>query len=141
MSQWFQHRIQTAPRGRGFHLITGEVVRSAPEIAKLSVGLLHVHILHTSAGLTINENASPDVMIDLGAYFDKAIPDGANYFRHQDEGPDDMSAHIKTSMVGSALSIPIADGQLVLGTWQGIVLCEFRDAPHARNLVVTVFGD
>jgi secondary thiamine-phosphate synthase enzyme len=140
LSNWFQHQLTLRPRGRGFHLITEDVIRAVPELSQISVGIFHLHILHTSAGLTINENASPDVMVDLGSYFDREVPDGAGYFRHDDEGPDDMAAHIKSSIVGSSLSIPISSGRLVLGTWQGIVLCEFRDAPHARKLVATVFG-
>jgi len=122
---------------RGFHLITREVERSLGELPEK--GLLHLFIRHTSAGLTINENASPDVLLDFETVFNKLVPENWNY-RHDEEGPDDMPAHIKASLVGSSVSIPIRNSRLDLGTWQGIYLCEFRDRGGKRKLTGTVIG-
>ncbi len=138
---WLQREVRLDPRPRGFHLITAEVERAVPEIERVGVGLAHVFIRHTSAALTLGENASPDVRRDFSAWFDRAVPDGADYFRHTLEGPDDMPAHIKASLLGSSLTIPVAGGRLALGTWQGIYLCEHRDSGGARTLTVTVAGD
>ena len=137
---WSQRTIQLKPKKRGFHLITDEVT-SQLEIESIKVGLLHLFVQHTSASLTLNENASPDVRHDFEAYFRRAVPDGADYFRHTLEGPDDMTAHIKASLLGFSLSIPIQDGRLMLGTWQGIYLCEHRERGSARKLVATISGE
>ena len=137
---WIQRQIDLPPRSRGFHLVTSEVVEAVPELARLAVGVVLVFIQHTSASLTLNENASPDVRRDFAAWFDRAVPDGAPYFAHTLEGPDDMPAHIKSSLTGSSLTIPVSGGRLALGTWQGIYLCEHRDGGGSRRLVVTAFG-
>ena len=138
---WVQRSLTLAPRERGFHLITGEVVGVVPEIDRMRVGILHVFIRHTSASLSLNENADPDVRVDFETWFNRAVPDGMPGFVHTLEGPDDMAAHIKASLLGPSLSIPIADGRPALGTWQGIYLCEHRDRGGERTLVVTAWGD
>ncbi len=138
---WFQREIVLAPRPRGFHLITGEVLDQAPEIARIAVGLAHLFIRHTSASLALNENADPDVRHDMEAYFDRAVPENAPYFRHTLEGPDDMPAHIKAVLLGSSLSLPVRQGRLHLGTWQGIYLCEHRNHGGPRRLVLTLHGE
>ena len=125
---------------RGFHVITREVLREVPELSEIQTGLAHVFIMHTSASLTLNENASPDVLVDMEAYFNRAVPENAPYFLHTMEGPDDMPAHIKAAMLGNSLTIPISKGRLRLGTWQGIYLCEHRNHGGARRLVVTLQG-
>ena len=124
--------LELEPRSRGFHLITREVVGALPELGELAAGLLHVHILHTSASLTLNENASPDVRADFEAWFGRAVPEDAPYWRHTLEGPDDMPAHVKASLLGSSLT---------LGTWQGIYLGEHRDRGGPRSLVLTLWGE
>ncbi len=138
---WLQRETQLKRRARGFHLVTDEIVDAVPELARLRAGLAHVFIRHTSASLTLNENASPDVRRDFATWFDRAVPDGAPYWTHTLEGPDDMPAHVKASLLGPSLTLPIADGRLRLGTWQGVYLCEHRDAGGARSLVVTVWGE
>jgi secondary thiamine-phosphate synthase enzyme len=138
---WIQTEITLRPRPRGFHLVTDEVLAGAPQLSELRVGLAVVFIQHTSASLTLNENASPEVLHDFGAWFDRAVPDGADYFRHTLEGPDDMPAHIKASLTDASLVLPVRDGRLALGTWQGIYLCEHRDNGGARRLVLTAFGE
>jgi len=125
---------------RGFHLITAQVTRSVPELRQVRIGLLNVFIQHTSASLTINENADPDVRIDFETALNHLVPETLDYV-HTIEGTDDMPAHIKSSLMGCSLIIPIADGQLALGTWQGIYLCEHRDAATSRQLVLTLQGD
>jgi secondary thiamine-phosphate synthase enzyme len=137
---WIQRQIDLEPRPRGFHLVTSEIVAAVPELASIGVGVLLVFIQHTSASLALNENASPDVRRDFAAWFDRAVPDGAPYFRHTLEGPDDMPAHIKSALTGSSLTLPLRDGRPALGTWQGIYLCEHRDGGGSRRLVVTAFG-
>ena len=137
---WIQRQIDLRPRPRGFHLVTSEVLEAVPELARMSVGVVLVFIQHTSASLTLNENASPDVRRDFAAWFDRVVPDGAPYFAHTLEGPDDMPAHIKSALTGSSLTIPVSDGRLALGTWQGIYLCEHRDGGGSRRLVVTAVG-
>jgi secondary thiamine-phosphate synthase enzyme len=137
---WIQRQIDLEPRPRGFHLVTSEVVDALPELRSMEVGVLLVFIQHTSASLTLNENASPDVRRDFAAWFDRAVPDGAPYFSHTLEGPDDMPAHIKSALTGSSLTLPVRDGRPALGTWQGIYLCEHRDGGGSRRLVVTAFG-
>jgi len=121
--------------------VTDEVVDGVPELRRFSIGIAHVFIRHTSASLTLNENASSDVRRDFREWFDRAVPDGAPYWAHTLEGPDDMPAHIKSSLTGSSLSLPIADGRLALGTWQGIYLCEHRDSGGPRSLMVTAWGE
>jgi secondary thiamine-phosphate synthase enzyme len=138
---WTQTRIELRPRPRGFHLVTSEIVDGVPELRSMSVGIATVFMQHTSASLTLNENASPDVRSDFGAWFDRAVPDGADYFEHTLEGADDMPAHIKTTLTGSSLVLPVASGRLALGTWQGIYLCEHRNHGGPRRVLVTAFGD
>ena len=138
---WAQHEIRLEPRPRGFHLVTGEILRAVPELGDVNVGLLHVLIRHTSASLALNENASPDVRRDFETWFNRAVPEGAPYWTHTLEGDDDMPAHIKASLLGPSLTLPIARGRLALGTWQGIYLCEHRDRGGARSLVATVWGE
>lgn len=137
---WNQRTIRLASRSRGFHLITREVVAAAPELSSLKCGLMHVFIQHTSASLTINENADPDVRVDFETAMNNAVPENLPYI-HTLEGPDDMPAHVKASMMGSSVSIPITDGRLNVGTWQGIYLCEHRDRASGRTLVVTTQGE
>ena len=137
---WTQTRIELSPRPRGFHLVTSEIVDGVPELRAMSVGIAAVFMQHTSASLTLNENASPDVRRDFQTWFDRAVPDGAGYFEHTLEGPDDMPAHIKSTLTGSSLVLPVSDGRLALGTWQGIYLCEHRDHGGPRSVVVTAFG-
>jgi secondary thiamine-phosphate synthase enzyme len=138
---WAQHEIQLQAFPRGFHLITRDVEAGVPELERLAVGICHVFIRHTSASLTLNENASADVRRDFEAWFNQAVPDGAGYFRHTLEGDDDMPAHIKASLLGSSLTIPVSGGRLALGTWQGIYLCEHRDHGGPRRLTVTAWGE
>jgi secondary thiamine-phosphate synthase enzyme len=136
-----QKRIRLPEFSRGFHLVTGLIEAEIPEIAGIEVGLLHLFIQHTSASLTINENADPTVRQDFESHFERAVPENAPYYRHTAEGPDDMPAHIKASLMGSSVTIPISGGRLALGTWQGIYLCEHRDRGGRRSLVATVMGD
>ena len=138
---WHQTEVRLRPRPRGFHLVTDEILDAVPELRELRVGLAHLFLRHTSASLTINENASPDVRRDFAAWFDRAVPDGADYFEHTLEGDDDMPAHIKSSLTGVELTVPVANGRLALGTWQGVYLCEHRDSGGPRSLVVTLFGE
>jgi secondary thiamine-phosphate synthase enzyme len=137
---WIQKDVRLKSRPRGFHLVTDEVMAQIDGIDKIRVGLAHFFIQHTSASLTLNENADPDVREDFSSHFDRAVPDGAPYYRHTTEGPDDMSSHLKASILGSGVVVPIRDGRLHLGTWQGLYLCEHRDQGGARRLVVTVWG-
>jgi secondary thiamine-phosphate synthase enzyme len=137
---WFQFQIQLQPRRRGFHVITDEVIAALPELRQVRAGLLHVFIQHTSASLSINENADPDVPADLEASFNAIAPEDFPY-RHTCEGPDDMPAHVKASLLGSSLTIPVREGRLALGTWQGIYLCEHRDRASRRSLVLTLYGE
>lgn len=138
---WLQKEIQLKPRARGFHLISEELLRELPELNKFKIGMINVFILHTSASLTINENADPTVRQDFERFFNHAVPDDTPYFLHQDEGPEDMPAHLKSSLLGCNLNIPIANGMLRLGTWQGIYLCEHRDSGGSRSVVVTLQGE
>lgn len=140
MSSWTQRRITLEPRPRGFHLVTGEVLAELPEVGALAVGLLHLHVLHTSASLTLNENASPDVRRDFETWANAAVPEDFAW-THTSEGPDDMPAHVKASLMGPSLSLPVAGGRLALGTWQGIYLCEHRARGGPRSLVATLFGE
>jgi secondary thiamine-phosphate synthase enzyme len=138
---WHQTQIRLKPRSRGFHLITSELTAALPELARFKVGLAHVFIQHTSASLCVNENADPDVRADMERWFNRAIPDGADYFQHTAEGDDDMTAHLKSVVLGASVSVPIRDGRLALGTWQGIYLGEHRDQAGARTVVVTLCGE
>ena len=138
---WIQREITLRPRPRGFHLVTGEVESAVPELRELHVGLAHLFIRHTSASLTLNENASPDVRDDFETWFDTAVPEAAPYWTHTIEGPDDMPAHIKASVLGPSLSLPVRDGRFALGTWQGVYLCEHRERGGPRSVVVTLFGE
>ena len=134
-------QVTLEPRPRGFHLVTEEVTAGVPDLRRIGVGIALVFMQHTSASLTLNENASPDVRRDFAAWFDRAVPDGADYFQHTLEGPDDMPAHIKASLTGSSLVLPVRDGRLALGTWQGIYLCEHRHRGGSRKLLLTAFGE
>lgn len=138
---WIGRDLRLDPRPRGFHLVTLEVVAALPELADVRTGLLHVLIRHTSASLTLNENASPDVRADFESWFDRAVPEGAPYWRHTLEGPDDMPAHLKASLLGPSLTLPVRGGALALGTWQGIYLCEHRDSGGSRSLALTLWGE
>ena len=136
---WFQAPLVLPPKQRGFHLITDNVVSAIPEIADLSVGLLHVFIQHTSASLTLNENADPDVRLDMESLANHIVPEQFPYI-HTLEGPDDMPAHMKSSLMGSSVTIPVSQGRLALGTWQGIYFCEHRDRGGSRHLLLTLQG-
>ncbi|MFO0789191.1 MAG: secondary thiamine-phosphate synthase enzyme YjbQ [Pirellulales bacterium] len=140
MMSWSQQTLTLPAKSRGFHLITHEILAALPQLADVRVGLLHVFIQHTSASLTINENADPDVPADLESSFAAIAPEDFPY-RHTVEGPDDMPAHVKAAMLGSSVIIPIAAGQLCLGTWQGIYLCEHRRHGGRRRLVLTLWGE
>jgi len=137
---WYRKKIALPPRPRGCHLVTQDVVAALPELTKMRAGLLHVFIQHTSASLTINEGADPDVRRDLASSLDALAPEDFPHV-HTVEGPDDMPAHVKASLMGSSVSIPVGDGQLLLGTWQGIFLCEHRSRGGSRNLVLTLWGE
>ena len=138
---WAQREITLEPRPRGFHLVTREVVKALPELGALKVGLLHLLIVHTSASLALSENASPDVRRDFESWFDQAVPERTAYWTHTLEGPDDMPAHIKAALLGPSLTLPVSDGRLALGTWQGIYLCEHRNRGGARSVVATAWGE
>ncbi len=138
---WVQHEITLEARRRGFHLITNEVLSAIPEIRKVKLGLLHVHIKHTSASLTINENADPTVREDFETHFNILVPEDGKHYQHTFEGPDDMTSHIKSSILGSSVTIPITNGRFNLGTWQGIYLCEHRNYGGGRRLVLTLQGE
>ena len=138
---WLQREITLRPRPRGFHLVTREVVEALPELGGVRVGLCHLFIRHTSASLTINENASPDVRADFETWFNAAVPEDFRGWTHTLEGPDDMPAHVKAALLGPSLSLPVSAGRLALGTWQGVYLCEHRDHGGARSLLATVWGE
>ncbi|MGX1931051.1 secondary thiamine-phosphate synthase enzyme YjbQ [Flagellimonas sp. 2504JD4-2] len=139
--KFYQKELRLNSYNRGFHLITDTIVNAIPELEKIKIGTLQVFIKHTSAGLTINENADPTVRIDFESHFNQMVPENAPYFIHTYEGPDDMPAHIKASLLGSSVQIPITNGRLNLGIWQGIYLCEHRDNASGRKLVLTAFGN
>ncbi|HMV48092.1 MAG TPA: secondary thiamine-phosphate synthase enzyme YjbQ [Blastocatellia bacterium] len=138
--EWIQKEFSLKARPRGFHLITRDVLEQLPELREIETGILQLFIQHTSASLTINENADPDVRGDMERHFNTAVPENAPYYEHTLEGSDDMPAHIKASILGPSLSIPVGRGQLRLGTWQGIYLCEHRNHGGARRIVATLFG-
>ena len=137
---WHQKEITLKPRPRGFHLVTTEITGQLPELRQFQVGLVHLFIHHTSAALALNENADPDVRLDMESHFNHMIPENAPYYLHTAEGPDDMPAHLKAVLLGSSLTLPITNGRLNLGTWQGIYLCEHRNHAGPRRLVVTLCG-
>lgn len=139
MTLWFQYELGLPAQRRGFHLITAQVEAAASDLSRIKIGLLHCFVTHTSASLTVNENADPDVRIDFETAMNHVVPEDLSYV-HTLEGPDDMPAHVKASMMGSSVTIPIRDGQLYLGTWQGIYLCEHRDQASGRRLVLTIHG-
>ena len=138
---FYQSEIVLSPRARGFHLITDEVLNSIPEIKKIKIGILQVFIKHTSASVTINENADPTVRLDFENHINKMVPENQPYYIHNYEGSDDMPAHIKASLLGASIQIPITDGKLNLGIWQGIYLCEHRNQASGRSLIITAFGN
>lgn len=138
---WYQKEIKLKPRNRGFHLITNEIVNDVPEIQKIKTGLVHLLLKHTSASLALNENFDPDVRKDLESFFNHTVKENEPYYLHTSEGSDDMPAHIKSTIIGSEITLPVTNGKLNLGTWQGIYLCEHRDYGGARKLLVTVFGE
>jgi secondary thiamine-phosphate synthase enzyme len=138
---WHQTTFRLRPHPRGYHLVTREVLAAVPQLARVRVGMLHLFLQHTSASLFINENADPDVRDDLERWSNQNAPDGAPYLVHTAEGPDDMTAHIKSGMFGVSLSIPVGDGRLQLGTWQGVYLGEHRDAGEGRSVVATLWGE
>ncbi|MGA8853754.1 MAG: secondary thiamine-phosphate synthase enzyme YjbQ [Christiangramia sp.] len=137
----FQKEILLKAKKRGFHLITDEILSEFTEIDNIEIGILHIFIKHTSAGLMINENADPTVREDFQSHFNEMVPENQPYYKHTIEGPDDMPAHIKSALTGTSVQIPITNGKLNLGTWQGIYLCEFRDRGGSRKLVLTVYGE
>lgn len=138
---WIQKQIQLKARARGFHLITDEILQQLPELADFKIGLIQLFIQHTSASLTINENADVTVRLDFEDHFNQLVPENAPYYRHLDEGADDLPAHLKSSILGNSLNIPITNGRLNLGTWQGIYLCEHRNSGGSRHIVITVHGE
>ena len=138
---WYQKNIEIIADKRGFNLITSNIIDEISEISNYRIGKLDLFIKHTSASLAINENADPTVRQDLESYFNKFVPENEPYYKHTFEGADDMPAHIKSIIIGSSLSIPISDGKLALGTWQGIYLCEHRNQPHRRKIIVTISGE
>lgn len=139
--RFYQKEIRLQPRSRGFHLITQEIERNLDDLKNIKVGQLQVFIKHTSASLTINENADPTVRQDFESHMNKMVPENAPYYIHTYEGPDDMPAHIKASLMGASVTIPVTNGRLNLGTWQGIYLCEHRNHGGARKVVLTLFGE
>ena len=137
----FQQMLQLKERKRGFHLITNEITQAMPRISELKTGVCQVFIKHTSASLTINEDADPSVRRDFEMYFNKVVPENDPDYQHDDEGPDDMPAHLKAALLGNSVTIPIRNGRLALGVWQGIYLCEHRNHAERRNLVITAWGE
>ena len=138
---WIQKEISLSAKSRGFHLVTSEILENIPAIRTIKCGILHIFIKHTSASLTINENADSSVRTDLESHFNHLVPENQPYYIHTMEGPDDMPAHLKSSLLGSSVNIPITGGKLNLGTWQGIYLCEHRDQGNSRKLIITIYGD
>ncbi len=138
---WYQKEISLKQRERGFHLVTEEVVSQLPEIVNIKIGLMHILIKHTSASITLNENFDPDVRSDMEKFFNCTVKENEPWYEHNSEGSDDMPAHIKSTLIGNSLTIPITEGKLNLGTWQGIYLCEHRNHSGSRKIVVTIFGE
>jgi secondary thiamine-phosphate synthase enzyme len=137
---WVQKDLTLPAVHRGFHLVTREVTAALPELEQVAVGQLQVFIRHTSASLTLNENASPDVLRDYESFFNRLVPEGQGHYRHDEEGPDDMPAHLKASLLGPSLLLPVRGGRLHLGIWQGIFLCEHRNHAGPRQLTLTLYG-
>ena len=140
MNQTYQKKITLKPKQRGFHLITKEVLEQIPELEKINAGVAHIFIQHISASLTINENADPSVRRDFETHFNRMVPEDKSLFEHTLEGPDDMTSHIKTSILGSSVTIPVTNGHLNMGTWQGLYLCEHRNHGGRRKLIITITG-
>lgn len=138
---WRQKEISLKPRERGFHIVTDEIVHQLPELNKIQIGLMHMLIKHTSASITLNENYDPDVRSDMEKYFSQAVKENEPWYNHNSEGTDDMPAHIKSTLIGNSLTIPITSGKLNLGTWQGIYLCEHRNHAGSRKIIVTISGE
>ncbi|CAG7855941.1 hypothetical protein MCAMS1_00259 [biofilm metagenome] len=138
---WQQQEITLKPKTRGFHLITEEILMQLPQLKDIKIGIMHVFIKHTSASLTINENAAPEVRVDFESFFNHAVPENEPYYRHLDEGSDDLPAHLKSSILGCSLTIPLTNGHPNLGIWQGIYLCEHRNHGGSRRLMITINGD
>ena len=138
---WYQKEISLKARGRGFHLVTDEILGQIPEIKKIKTGLMQILIKHTSASITLNENYDPDVRSDMEKYFNRTVKEDETWYDHNSEGSDDMPAHIKSTLIGNSLTIPITNGILNFGTWQGIYLCEHRNHAGSRRIVVTIFGE
>jgi secondary thiamine-phosphate synthase enzyme len=138
---WLQKEIKLNQKNRGFHLVTDEILRQVPELAKIKIGLMNIFIQHTSASLTINENADPTVRADFESFFNRSVPENEPYYQHTLEGSDDLPAHLKSSMLGSNLTLPVTSGHLALGTWQGVYLCEHRNSGGARRLIATIQGE
>ena len=138
---WTQKEINLSPKPRGFHLVTREILEQVPELREYAIGIAHIFICHTSASLTLNENADPDVRVDFERHFNEYVPENAPYYVHTLEGSDDMPAHIKASLLGNSVSIPIKNGNLNAGLWQGIYLCEHRNHGGARKIIVTIYGE
>jgi len=138
---WIQKEIRLSAKTRGFHLVTNEILRQLPELQNVNVGLLNVFIKHTSASLTINENADPTVRQDFESFFNHAVPEDEPYYKHMDEGSDDLPAHLKASILGSSVTLPVSAGKLNVGIWQGIYLCEHRNHGGSRSLVITLQGE
>lgn len=138
---WIQSALQLSAKPRGFHLVSREIISQLPELKRFKIGLAHIFLQHTSASLALNENADADVRGDLERYFSRAVAENEPYYRHTLEGSDDMPAHIKSVLIGNSLTIPIRQGQLALGTWQGIYLCEHRNHADSRTIIVTLNGE
>lgn len=138
---WIQSALQLTAKPRGFHLVSREIISQLPELKRFKIGLAHIFLQHTSASLALNENADADVRGDLERYFSRAIAENEPYYRHTLEGSDDMPAHIKSVIIGNSLTIPIRQGQLALGTWQGIYLCEHRNHADSRTIIITLNGE
>ncbi len=138
---WIQKQINLTAKQRGFHLVTNEIIKEIAELKEMNVGLLHLFMQHTSASLAINENADPDVRIDMEAYFNRAIAENEPYYRHVLEGSDDMPAHLKAVVLGNELTIPVSKKRLLMGTWQGIYLCEHRNYAGSRKIIATLNGE
>lgn len=141
VTNFYQEEITLKSRGRGFHVVTSEIEKQLKDLSKIKTGIAHIFIQHTSASLTLNENVSPDVRGDMESHFNEMVPENAPYYEHTLEGSDDMPAHIKSSILGQSLTIPITNGRFNLGTWQGVYLCEHRDRGGSRRLVVTIIGE
>ena len=138
--KWYQKEISLNPKPRGFHLVTDEIVQQLPELKNISTGLLHILLKHTSASITLNENYDPEVRADLEKYFNRNVKENESYYEHNSEGADDMPAHIKSVLIGNSITIPVTNGNLNLGTWQGIYLCEHRNSAGSRRIVATISG-